>query len=285
MGPASTGTRTTRCARPGRARASAGIRPKGRAPAHARMAAAARGGGRRPGRRSAALAHRGWLAFPARAPAQQQLVAASDDFSHEVKEAMDGCLACKSCVGPVPDQGRRADLPGEVSRTLLRPLSAALRHHVVAWLETLLPWLAQGAATRRIVADGHRPAAGGDRARPHAAPLRASNLEGETRASRRRARHAGRAVVRCRRASAGERRGRPGRVHELLRDAASCSTSSTLLIALGFRPWLAPFRPNGKPLHVHGFLGAFERLAARQRRDATAASPRRASTSSASIPP
>ena len=28
-------------------------------------------------------------------------------------------------------------------------------------------------------------------------------------------------------------------------------------------PWLAPFRPNGKPLHVHGFLGRFERVAAR----------------------
>jgi Fe-S oxidoreductase len=35
-----------------------------------------------------------------------------------------------------------------------------------------------------------------------------------------------------------------------------------LLIGLGLRPWLAPYRPNGKPLHVHGFLGRFERLAA-----------------------
>ena len=36
-----------------------------------------------------------------------------------------------------------------------------------------------------------------------------------------------------------------------------------LLTGLGFKPWLAPFRPNGKPLHVHGFLGRFERVAAR----------------------
>jgi Fe-S oxidoreductase len=34
-----------------------------------------------------------------------------------------------------------------------------------------------------------------------------------------------------------------------------------LIRALGFRPWLAPYRPNGKPLHVHGFLKAFERVA------------------------
>ena len=30
---------------------------------------------------------------------------------------------------------------------------------------------------------------------------------------------------------------------------------------MGFTPWLAPFRPNGKPLHVHGFLAAFRRQA------------------------
>jgi Fe-S oxidoreductase len=36
-----------------------------------------------------------------------------------------------------------------------------------------------------------------------------------------------------------------------------------LLQALGFRPWLAPFRPNGKPQHVLGMLAAFRRTAAR----------------------
>jgi Fe-S oxidoreductase len=35
-----------------------------------------------------------------------------------------------------------------------------------------------------------------------------------------------------------------------------------LVRLLGFTPWLAPFRPNGKALHVHGFLGAFGRVAA-----------------------
>jgi len=30
---------------------------------------------------------------------------------------------------------------------------------------------------------------------------------------------------------------------------------------LGFNPVLAPYAPNGKPLHVHGFLGAFKRTA------------------------
>jgi Fe-S oxidoreductase len=34
-----------------------------------------------------------------------------------------------------------------------------------------------------------------------------------------------------------------------------------LLVELGFRPWLAPYRPNGKPLHVHGFLARFGQIA------------------------
>jgi Fe-S oxidoreductase len=39
-----------------------------------------------------------------------------------------------------------------------------------------------------------------------------------------------------------------------------------LIQALGFRPWIAPYRPNGKPLHVHGFLGPFQRVASRNAR-------------------
>src|SRR5262249_3902437 len=34
-----------------------------------------------------------------------------------------------------------------------------------------------------------------------------------------------------------------------------------LLRTLGFTPLLAPFAANGKPLHVHGFLGAFRKVA------------------------
>jgi len=35
----------------------------------------------------------------------------------------------------------------------------------------------------------------------------------------------------------------------------------SLLKQLGFTPLLAPFKPNGKPLHVHGFLKGFEKTA------------------------
>jgi Fe-S oxidoreductase len=36
-----------------------------------------------------------------------------------------------------------------------------------------------------------------------------------------------------------------------------------LLKSLGFLPWIAPYQPNGKPLHVHGFRKAFTKVAHR----------------------
>ncbi|MEY9164959.1 Fe-S oxidoreductase [Sinorhizobium fredii] len=39
-----------------------------------------------------------------------------------------------------------------------------------------------------------------------------------------------------------------------------------LLLALGFKPFVAPLKPNGKALHIHGYLGAFERAAERNAR-------------------
>ncbi len=55
----------------------------------------------------------------------------------------------------------------------------------------------------------------------------------------------------------------------MVQDAFTSFTEAQLVLdvidlmeELGARPWLAPFRPNGKPLHVHGFLGGFARTAA-----------------------
>lgn len=39
-----------------------------------------------------------------------------------------------------------------------------------------------------------------------------------------------------------------------------------LLTALSFRPFVAPYRPGGTPLHVLGFLGKFEKVAKRNAR-------------------
>jgi ferredoxin len=160
--PASTTTRTTRCARRGRH-----ARPKALAQgpriAHARVAAAAGGTGHRPGAIGGTLGALGparrWLEFPARAVNTWRARRGSADFSLQVKEAMDGCLACKSCVGQCPI---KVDVPAFRSRFLeayhgryLRPA----KDHLVAGLENWLPLAARfprlvNAATHNRVGRG-----------------------------------------------------------------------------------------------------------------------------------
>jgi ferredoxin len=82
----------------------------------------------------------GWRDFPARV---LNTLSRKPDFSHDVKEAMDGCLACKSCVGQCPI---KVDVPTFRAKFLeayhgryLRPL----RDHLVGSLEHVLPALAR----------------------------------------------------------------------------------------------------------------------------------------------
>lgn len=64
------------------------------------------------------------------------------EFSHEVYEAMSGCLSCKSCVGQCPI---RVDIPDSRSRFLEayhKEQRRPLRDHVIANLELFTPILA-----------------------------------------------------------------------------------------------------------------------------------------------
>ncbi len=185
----------------------------------------------------------------------------AEDFSHAVKEAMDGCLACKSCTGSCPI---KVDVPSFRAKFL------ALYHlryprpwkdHLVAALEPVLPLaarfpalgnavLANPLAKRALARAGlvgipalsrfDLPRALADRGVATAAPGALRGLDPATRA---------RAVVVVQDAFTSHF------------EAPLVADLCALLIALGFRPWLAPYRPNGKPLHVHGFLARFARVA------------------------
>lgn len=201
-----------------------------------------------------------WRSFPARL---RNTWSGAPDFSHAVKEAMDGCLACKSCSGQCPI---KVDVPTFRAKFLelyygryLRPL----RHHMVASLEAMLPalgkvgWLYNllldnpaGRAAMRAIGLVHTPKFSAISMRQElatrgiamATPAALAALPAAERA---------RSVV-------------------LVQDAFT-SWYETLVVlavldlmqAIGFKPFVAPFLPNGKPLHVHGFLGAFDRAASR----------------------
>ncbi|MFC3340245.1 D-2-hydroxyglutarate dehydrogenase YdiJ [Paracandidimonas soli] len=186
------------------------------------------------------------------------------DFSHEVYDAMAGCLACKSCAGQCPV---KVNVPEFRSRFLqlyhqryLRPL----RDYMIGSLEFTIPWFAKAPAlyngimdqpwvrkllqTRVGLVDSPlidrtdlSPALKAWRVRPATAEALAS-LSPEQKA---------RSIV-------------------LVQDSFTRYFETGLLAdfielaaRLGFQVWMAPLLPNGKPLHVQGFMRAFEKAAVR----------------------
>ncbi|PHK96729.1 hypothetical protein CR162_02160 [Pseudoroseomonas rhizosphaerae] len=183
------------------------------------------------------------------------------DFSHAVKDAMDGCLACKSCTGQCPI---KVDVPSFRAKFLelyhgryQRPL----KDYLVGMIEQVLPLGARVPGVANAVLGsgiGRALAAKGGLVD---APL-FSGLDVVREAAARGVRLARPEALRG--LEAGERQ----RHLVIVQDAFTSHFETGLVLdllealqALGFTPWLAPFRPNGKPLHVHGFLGAFRRQA------------------------
>ncbi|WP_377810228.1 FAD-binding and (Fe-S)-binding domain-containing protein [Azospirillum sp. A29] len=202
-----------------------------------------------------------WRSFPERLRNTLARRRGAPDFSHAVKDAMDGCLACKSCVGQCPI---KVDIPATRAKFLelyhgryLRPL----RDHVVGSIEHLTPLLMRMPQLYNAVV-GSAMGRAGLRALGLAATPKLSGLDLRRELASRGVQVATPAALRA--------LDEPDRARSVVvvQDAFTSAYETRLVLdlldlvaALGFRPWLAPFRPNGKPLHVHGFLGRFERVA------------------------
>lgn len=201
-----------------------------------------------------------WRHFPARL---RNSFAGEPDFSHAVKDAMDGCLACKSCSGQCPI---KVDVPTFRAKFLevyhgryLRPL----RDHLVGSLESMLPALSKIGWLYNPIIDSP----------PGRAAMRAIGLVHTPKFSqismRRELAARGIAVATPKVLAALPAEERARSV-VLVQDAFTSWYEPRVVLAvldlmraIGFKPFIAPFRPNGKPLHVHGFLGAFTRTASR----------------------
>ncbi|WP_186024312.1 D-2-hydroxyglutarate dehydrogenase YdiJ [Burkholderia gladioli] len=203
--------------------------------------------------------------LPARALNSLRKRRGEADFSHQVHEAMAGCLACKSCAGQCPV---KVGVPEFRSRFLahyhtryLRPL----RDHLIGSLEFTLPRLAAVPGARRVYN------ALLDTAPVTALIERAAGVVDAPRLSR----ASWRAALR----TAGAEPATPARLAKLsaaerarsvivVQDAFTRYFETPVAAAwlalaerLGYRVFVAPFLPNGKPLHVQGFLPAFARAA------------------------
>src|SRR3954471_8870807 len=203
----------------------------------------------------------GWRTLPARIRNTWARRQGEPDFSHEVKEALDGCLACKSCVGQCPI---KVNVPAFRSKFFelyygryLRPM----RDYVVASIEHLVPWMARTPGLANALAGGPGYATLQAIGLVRTPKLSGVNIDRELQK-----RGIGTATPKGLGALSEAERARSVVV---VQDAFTSYYETALLLdlldliqTLGFRPWLAPYRPNGKALHVHGFLGTFERAAA-----------------------
>ncbi|MDN0083357.1 FAD-binding and (Fe-S)-binding domain-containing protein [Crenobacter sp. SG2305] len=183
------------------------------------------------------------------------------DFSHEVMEAMQGCLACKSCVGQCPV---KVDVPEFRAKFLelyygryLRPL----KDYLIGSLESTLPLVAKLPGLYNAALDSGLGRTLLRRVGLVESPL-LSGIDPVAELARR-----GFALAtpaRLQRLAEAER----ARAVIVVQDAFTSYFETELLLdlfellrTLGFTPLLAPFAANGKPLHVHGFLGAFRKVA------------------------
>ncbi|MBN8954305.1 MULTISPECIES: FAD-binding and (Fe-S)-binding domain-containing protein [unclassified Rhizobium] len=188
-----------------------------------------------------------------------------DDFSHEVRASMDTCLACKACAGQCPV---KVSVPAFRSKFLelyygryLRPL----KDPIVAAIETTLPLMARFKPGYNMLTGSAAGQAFMKLAGLTALPtMPAMSLERE--AARLGVQVA--TLQRLKKLSMEEKT----QAVVILADVFSTHFDPAVVIAalklalkMGFKPWLAMSQNNGKALHVHGYLGRFERAAAKSR--------------------
>lgn len=188
------------------------------------------------------------------------------DFSHQVREAMDTCLACKACAGQCPV---KVNVPafrakflelyyGRYLRPVWDPLLASIEHLLpklvmVRWLYNLAVGSGLGRTVLKRLGLTGLPSMSHD---PLCSRLRRRGIEI--------------ADARTLKALSDTERARS---LVLVQDAFTTHFEAELVIdavelfeALGRRVFVAPLTPNGKALHVHGYLGAFNRTAVRTAR-------------------
>ncbi|WEM43452.1 FAD-binding and (Fe-S)-binding domain-containing protein [Photobacterium sp. DA100] len=184
------------------------------------------------------------------------------DFSHEVMEAMNGCLACKACASQCPI---KVDVPSFRSRFMNIYYSRYQRpakDYLVAYVESYLPLMAKAPATfnaimrpkwsksltAKTIGYVDMPAL--------SVPTLFESLDGH---------HATRFDLQWLQAlSARERQNYVLIVQDPFTsyyDAEVVRDLVFLAERLGKKPMLVPFKPNGKAQHVKGFLRQFAKTA------------------------
>lgn len=182
------------------------------------------------------------------------------DFSHEVKESMDECLACKACTTACPI---KVDVPTFRARFLNYYYSVynrPLKDYLVSSIESTAPLLAKTAAIsapilksslvqgliKKTLGYVDTPTPSHPNVYARTKTLQAFNFE------------------KLQALGASEKEDYVLIVQDPFTsfyEAELVSAFATLVQGLGKTPILLPFKPNGKAQHVKGFLSEFKKTA------------------------
>jgi len=184
------------------------------------------------------------------------------DFSHEVKEAMSGCLACKACSTQCPI---KIDVPEFRSRFLqiyhgryLRPL----RDHLVATVENYAPLMARAPKTFNFFMS--QPWVRNLSAK-HIGMVDLPLLSVPSLQRQMVGHHSANMTLEQLEALSAEQRAKTVLVVQdpftSYYDAQVVADFVRLVERLGYRPVVLPFSPNGKAQHIKGFLNRFAKTA------------------------
>jgi Fe-S oxidoreductase len=210
---------------------------------------------------SATAALSGGIALPWLARLWQRLFhgARSADFSHQVYDAMSGCLACKACATQCPVKVDVPDFRAQFLELYHRRYARPLGDYLTGILERILPLLVLVPRLANLFMSSPLGRFFTERL---TGIVDAPALDPETATQRLRAHDIPIADLEALRKLPAST---PTVV--VLQDAFTTFYEPRVLVAtcllirkLGFAPHVLPYFENGKALHIKGFLGPFGRL-------------------------
>ena len=184
------------------------------------------------------------------------------DFSHEVMEAMQGCLACKACASQCPIKVDVPDFRARFINIYYSRYARPLKDHLVANVELLAPLMAKAPKIVNAVLNTKAYDKFSEKAIGYVNTplLSVPTLKKQVKQSG----YSGFDLAKLQGLSVEQRKGYVLIVQDPFTsfyDANTVHSMMALIKKLGLEPILLPFKPNGKAQHVKGFLGRFARTA------------------------
>ncbi len=184
------------------------------------------------------------------------------DFSHEVMEAMQGCLACKACASQCPIKVDVPDFRARFINIYYSRYNRPFKDHLVVNVEILAPLMAKApklvnSVLRSKMYDKLSEKTIGYVNTPL---LSVPTLKSQVKT----AGFCGFDLAKLQGLTAEQRQKYVLIVQDPFTsfyDANTVSAMMSLIKKLGLEPVLLPFKPNGKAQHVKGFLARFARTA------------------------